>query len=108
MLVVMQAASSRAELEAVCQRAKTPGSRPPSSRVSLASSRWPARAAEVAERLAGLPGVARIAHPRPPAPPVTSNLRIAGLRPLVPPAILVEQLPLPPRARLRCIAPARR
>lgn len=26
--------------------------------------------------------------------PVTSNLRIAGIRPLVPPAILVEQLPL--------------
>ena len=27
--------------------------------------------------------------------PVTSNLRIAGIRPLVPPAILMEQLPLP-------------
>lgn len=27
--------------------------------------------------------------------PITSNLRIAGIRPLVPPAILMEQLPLP-------------
>src|SRR5919107_1545359 len=31
-------------------------------------------------------------------PTVTSNLRIAGIRPLVPPAILVERLPLPPES----------
>src|SRR5688500_15829808 len=48
-----------------------------------------------AERLAGLPGVARVVPARDPAPPVTSNLRIAGIRPLVPPAILAERLPLP-------------
>src|SRR5688500_6206847 len=51
--------------------------------------------AEAAAQLAGLPGVARIAHSRSLEPPVTSNLRIAGIRPLVPPAILVERLPLP-------------
>ena len=50
---------------------------------------------ELAERLAELPGVARVLPAREPAPPVTSNLRIAGIRPLVPPAILVERLPLP-------------
>ncbi|MGI8477868.1 MAG: 3-deoxy-7-phosphoheptulonate synthase [Thermomicrobiales bacterium] len=51
--------------------------------------------ADLAERLAALPGVARIVRARDASPPVTSNLRIAGIRPLVPPAILMEQLPLP-------------
>jgi 3-deoxy-7-phosphoheptulonate synthase len=42
-----------------------------------------------------MPGVARIDRARESEPPVTSNLRIAGIRPLVPPSILQEQLPLP-------------
>ncbi|HKG24596.1 MAG TPA: 3-deoxy-7-phosphoheptulonate synthase, partial [Thermomicrobiales bacterium] len=54
-----------------------------------------ADAAALSERLAELPGVARVVPARPSARPVTSNLRIAGIRPLVPPDILVERLPLP-------------
>lgn len=48
-----------------------------------------------ADAFAALPGVAGVARSRETERPVTSNLRIAGIRPLVPPAILVEQLPLP-------------
>jgi len=40
-------------------------------------------------------GVERVLASQDDAPPVTSNVRIAGIRPLVPPAILQEQLPLP-------------
>ncbi|CAA9579816.1 MAG: 2-keto-3-deoxy-D-arabino-heptulosonate-7-phosphate synthase I alpha [uncultured Thermomicrobiales bacterium] len=50
---------------------------------------------EILEQLAALPGVAGFSRPGPSARPVTSNLRVAGIRPLVPPAILVERLPLP-------------
>src|SRR5687768_10871694 len=96
MLVVMQAESSPAEIDAVCQRARDAGFE------TTVFDGEPAvimvgdeHAAEAAEWLAGLPGVARIAHSRQSEPPVTSNLRIAGIRPLVPPAILVERLPLP-------------
>src|SRR5262249_41138311 len=49
---------------------------------------------ELAELLAAVPGVARVVPSREWARPVTSNLRIAGIRPLVSPHILVEQLPL--------------
>lgn len=42
-----------------------------------------------------MPGVDRVSTACQSDAPVTSNLRIAGLRPLVPPAILMEQLPLP-------------
>lgn len=96
MLVVMQAASSRAEINAICQRAKDAGfaatvfDTEPNAIVVAGEP-----AAEAAELLADMPGVARIAHSDAPEPPVTSNLRIAGIRPLVPPAILAEQLPLP-------------
>src|SRR5687767_12322735 len=51
---------------------------------------------EAADEIALIPGVARVARAQRSTPPVTSNLRIAGIRPLVPPAILMEQLPLPP------------
>jgi 3-deoxy-7-phosphoheptulonate synthase len=97
MLVVMQPGSSRAAVEAVCQRARDEGLEPTvfdgtePGIVMVAG----ANAAEAGERFAGLPGVARIVQARPAAVPVTSNLRIAGIRPLVPPAILMEELPLP-------------
>ena len=52
-------------------------------------------AADAASELGALPGVAEVVPAETGARPVTSNLRIAGIRPLVPPAILVEQLPLP-------------
>src|SRR5215211_4990597 len=96
MLVVMQAGSSPATIDAVCQRAREAGLEAtvfdgdPAAIVVGGE-----HAAQVAEQFAGLPGVARIAHSRQSEPPVTSNLRIAGIRPLVPPAILVERLPLP-------------
>lgn len=51
-------------------------------------------AADHCAQLMTLPGVARVVPPQGAERPVTSNLRIAGIRPLVPPAILIEQLPL--------------
>ncbi|HRA47516.1 MAG TPA: 3-deoxy-7-phosphoheptulonate synthase, partial [Thermomicrobiales bacterium] len=51
---------------------------------------------DVAELLTGNPAISALIPSEATRPPVTSNLRIAGIRPLVPPAILVEQLPLPP------------
>ena len=96
MLVVMQSESSKAEIDAVCQRARDAGfettvyDTEPGVIMVVGE-----HAAKAAELFADLPGVARIAHSRAPERPVTSNLRIAGIRPLVPPAILVERLPLP-------------
>ena len=96
MLVVMQAESSPAEIDAVCQRARDAGFDATVYDVEPAVIMVAGEhAAEAAAQFAGLPGVARIAHSRRSEPPVTSNLRIAGIRPLVPPAILVERLPLP-------------
>ena len=96
MLVVMHAEASPAEIDAVCQRARGAGFEATvydvEPAVIMVSGEHTALAAE---QFAGLAGVARIAHSRQSEPPVTSNLRIAGIRPLVPPAILVERLPLP-------------
>ncbi len=96
MLVVMQPGSSRAEIDRVYGLANEAGFG------ATVFDGDPAvivvdgeHAAEAAERLGDLPGVARISHPRSLEPPITSNLRIAGIRPLVPPAILAERLPLP-------------
>jgi 3-deoxy-7-phosphoheptulonate synthase len=96
MLVVMHAESSSAEIDAVCQCARDAGYDATVYDVEPAVIMVEGEhAAEAATQLAGLTGVARIAHSRRSEPPVTSNLRIAGIRPLVPPAILVERLPLP-------------
>jgi 3-deoxy-7-phosphoheptulonate synthase len=96
MLVVMQASSSPAEIDAVCQRAREAGCDAIVYDVEPGVIMVEGEdAAEAAAQFADLPGVARISHPCSSEPPVTSNLRIAGIRPLVPPAILVEQLPLP-------------
>ena len=54
-----------------------------------------AGADDFAMRAGLMPGVERVMAARDAGPPVTSNVRIAGIRPLVPPAILQEQLPLP-------------
>ncbi|MGI9254908.1 MAG: 3-deoxy-7-phosphoheptulonate synthase [Thermomicrobiales bacterium] len=48
------------------------------------------------ERLQGLPGVDAVLSEDDAAGLRTSNLRIASIRPLLPPAILMEELPLPP------------
>ena len=50
---------------------------------------------ELAPELELMPGVARVICAARSEAPVTSNLRIERIRPLVPPAILVERLPLP-------------
>ncbi len=50
---------------------------------------------DLAEVLRGQEAVQQTVGSDASAPPITSNLRIAGIRPLVPPAILMEQLPLP-------------
>src|SRR3954451_19215277 len=101
MLIVMQAESSPAEIDAVCQRAQEAGFEATVFDVEPAVIMVAGEdAAGGAEQFAGLPGVARIAHSRRAERPVTSNLRIAGIRPLVPPAILVERLPLPAEGAL--------
>src|SRR4051812_5187449 len=51
-------------------------------------------AIDISELLLNHPCVQSTIDPEADSAPVTSNLRIAGIRPLVPPAILVEQLPL--------------
>jgi 3-deoxy-7-phosphoheptulonate synthase len=96
MLVVMQPGATRAEINAVLASARDSGLEAAvfdlePSVVAVESE----RAIDVAARFAGLSGVDRIVPARASEHPVTSNLRIAGIRPLVPPAILVEQLPLP-------------
>ena len=97
MLVVMRPGSSPATVEAILREAGEAGleatvfADDEGGIIRLAGG----NPAEVAERLAALPGVARVVPSRDAGPPVTSNLRIAGIRPLVPPAILVERLPLP-------------
>ena len=96
MLVVMQAESTRAEIDAVCQFAREAGFEATVFTTEPGVIQVAGEHADAAaKRFAGLPGVAHIAHALQPEPPVTSNLRIAGIRPLVPPAILVERLPLP-------------
>jgi 3-deoxy-7-phosphoheptulonate synthase len=96
MLVMMDADSSQAAIDAVCQRAKDAGfettvfDAEPGAIVQVDGLDG-----DAAELFAELPGIARIIHRRPPEAPATSNLRIAAIRPLVTPAILVEQLPLP-------------
>ncbi|CAN5738373.1 3-deoxy-7-phosphoheptulonate synthase [soil metagenome] len=96
LLVVMNQGSSSEELQAVSRIGSTVGLRgtvfegdPPM--VLLDGEPL----LDIEDDIASLPGVVRIANSRDTASPVTSNLRIAGIRPLVPPAILMEQLPLP-------------
>lgn len=55
---------------------------------------------DVKTTLLGRPGIARVSDPVDSRSPVTSNLRIRGIRPLTPPAILMEQLPLPAEAAM--------
>jgi 3-deoxy-7-phosphoheptulonate synthase len=96
MLLVMQPESSQADIESVCQRAREAGFETAvfeadAGAIVLVGG----HDGEAAERFIDLPGIARVVHPRPLEAPVTSNLRIAAIRPLVTPAILVERLPLP-------------
>jgi 3-deoxy-7-phosphoheptulonate synthase len=96
LVVMMQPDAAGADIAAVCQRASAAGfatavfETDTGAIVHVASPNG-----EAAEAFAGVPGIARIIHPRPAGAPITSNLRIAAIRPLVTPAILVERLPLP-------------
>jgi 3-deoxy-7-phosphoheptulonate synthase len=97
MLVVMESGSSNGAAAAVRERARDAG-----LETILYADTEPTmiyvtgdNADELAPDLAALPGVARVMAASTSDAPVTSNLRIAGIRPLVPPAILMEQLPLP-------------
>jgi 3-deoxy-7-phosphoheptulonate synthase len=47
------------------------------------------------DKLAAAPGVEAVLEAGESVPPRTRDLRIASIRPLVPPAILLEELPLP-------------
>lgn len=97
MLVMMQAGSSPEMVEAIIRHAAEAGLQ--ASRfddtepgiIHLAGD----NPAELADRIAAFPGVARVVPAQESGPPVTSNLRIERIRPLVPPDILVERLPLP-------------
>jgi 3-deoxy-7-phosphoheptulonate synthase len=98
MLVVMRPGADLAAIEAVRRTAESVG-----LETTLFDDTEPSivmvaggagDVADVVGRLAGLDGVERIVRTRDTAPPVTSNLRIERIRPLVPPQILQEQLPL--------------
>jgi 3-deoxy-7-phosphoheptulonate synthase len=96
-LVVMRSGSSPAETEAVRARVEEAG-------LATAVANGDGRAVVgvtggfvtgLAGRLEAMPGVDGVVLANAPAAPRTRDLRIASIRPLVPPAILLEELPLP-------------
>lgn len=95
MLVIMESGSAAA-VDAVRERARLAGldttlyPEADSAIIQITGD----NANEIAPFLSALPGVDRVLCASSAVAPVTSNLRIAGIRPLVPPAILTEQLPL--------------
>src|SRR3712207_1026873 len=96
MLVIMRPEATRDEVAGVCRCANELGFEATMFEgepgvIAVAG----AYLTELAEHVAELPGVTRVAQQEASGKPITSNLRIAGIRPLVPPAILVEELPLP-------------
>ena len=95
MLVVMESSAGTDQIEAVCQAARAAGldatvfeGEPP--HVLMVGTPL----TDVETKLNNLPGVCHILKPSDAGTPITSNLRIKGIRPLVSPAILMEQLPL--------------
>ncbi len=96
MLVILEPGASSAMIDTVIRLSAGAGFEPTifddagSGIIHLSGD----NAHELTEQLSALPGVARIVPANPSTRPVTSNLRIAGIRPLVPPDILVERLPL--------------
>jgi 3-deoxy-7-phosphoheptulonate synthase len=97
MLVMMQVGAHSAAIDAVCRAA---------GEVGLASTVYNGSEPSVVHlagdniqdayaAIAGLTGVERVVVAESTERPVTSNLRISGIRPLVPPSILQEELPLP-------------
>lgn len=96
MLVELQGSAVAELIEFVCDAGKTAGLTPTvfggdPTMVLLAGTPL----VDVRPIIEAQPGVVRIVDPVDSDAPITSNLRIRGIRPLVPPAILTEQLPLP-------------
>ena len=97
MLIVMRAGSGQGEIEAVCRRAHADGLDPEvisddGHTVIDVSGEAPPDLKAALETLPGVEAVIRRSTPA----PITRDLRIESIRPLVPPAILLEELPLPP------------
>jgi len=108
MLVVMRQGSTEAQAEAVSTQAKARGltvtvyTDAGMTVIDLTGT----PAAGVRDALAALPGVEAVVRRDLDAPAQTYNLRIAEVRPLVPPAILLEELLLPPEGA-RMVSTAR-
>ncbi len=95
MLVVMQPSAGTWQVEAVCQAAQIVGLDATifqGEPLQILLSGTPLSDIEVT--FTQLPGVSQLLKPSMTRMPTTSNLRISGIRPLVSPAILMEQLPL--------------
>ncbi len=96
MLVVMQPGSSSSATEAVCDVARAAGCDPETLAdagqivIDVAGE----APADLAETIGTMPGVAVVLRRDATRPLKTRDLRIASIRPLVPPAILLEELPL--------------
>lgn len=102
MLVVMRDGSSEEEVDAVRRRANDAGLE---TNVVNGSRRTVISVGDSAlstltDLIGNLPGVEQVLEQPVSAPPPTNNLRIKSIRPLLPPAILVEQLPLPAEGSL--------
>jgi 3-deoxy-7-phosphoheptulonate synthase len=95
MLVVMESIAGPEQIDAVCRIARYAGLDTmvfDGAPYQVLLSGTPI--SDIEQALSGLPGVAEIRQPSAAGTPVTSNLRIKGIRPLISPAILMEQLPL--------------
>ena len=102
MLVVMRAGSSETDIDEIRRHAQAAGVETNvihgagRTVVGLGGSLTSALAAVLAD----LPGVDEVVDAATLGPPPTRDLRIASIRPLIPPAILLEQLPLPPEGAM--------
>lgn len=95
MLVVMESSASPECIERVCDISRNEGLEVTifdgdPVQVLLMGNPF----SDVQATLHALPGVAAVRSPNGSHIPITSNLRIRGIRPLISPAILMEQLPL--------------
>jgi 3-deoxy-7-phosphoheptulonate synthase len=97
LLVMMRPGSTEAERAAVGALAATAGLSVEPFAANGRSALALAGAAPdgLRERLVGSPGVDAVLEAGETVPPRTRDLRIDSIRPLVPPAILMEELPLP-------------
>jgi 3-deoxy-7-phosphoheptulonate synthase len=99
MLIVMDRRAQPEEIEAVCRRAHAAGLRTNviAGKPTVVELNGEATAEDLSV-LTTSSGVFGLAGASAASAPVTSNLRIARIRPLVSPAILMEGLPLPPES----------